>query len=327
MHFDLTDLRLFLNTLETGNITAGAARSHLSLASASARIRGLEGSLNLTLLARGRRGVTPTPAGKALAQHARLILQQVERMQFDLADYSKGFKGRVRLLCNSSALSEHLPELLADFLVMHPHTDVDVEEQPSLRILHAVRHGTADIGIISDAVDASDLQTRPFRADPLVLIMPLDHPLHSQPSLRFGQILDHDFVGLSVNSALGIYLEEQALHMGKRLRIRVRAEGFDAAIRMVSHGAGLSIVPQAAVARWQGAGHFKSIPLNDSWADRQLLLCAPDFAALPGYAQVLLESLSPKINVIPVEVCPYKDRCASGYPHVDPRQLPPRQQP
>ena len=42
MHFDLTDLRLFLHTLDTGNITAGAARSHLSLASASARIRGLE---------------------------------------------------------------------------------------------------------------------------------------------------------------------------------------------------------------------------------------------------------------------------------------------
>ncbi|MGV6395615.1 LysR family transcriptional regulator [Pseudomonas caspiana] len=291
MHFDLTDLRLFLNTLETGNITAGAARSHLSLASASARIRGLETSLGLALLERNRRGVTPTPAGKALAQHARLILQQVERMQMDLADYRKGFKGRVRLLCNSSTLSEHLPELLADFLVNHPNTDVDVEEQPSLRILHAVRNGTADIGIISDAVDTSDLQTRPFRADPLALIMPLDHPLQTEQNVRLSQTLDYDFVGLAVNSALAIYLEEQALHVGKRLHIRVRAEGFDAAMRMVSHGAGLSIVPQAAVERWQGLRPFKSVPLNESWADRKLLLCATDFDALPGYAQMLLEAL------------------------------------
>jgi DNA-binding transcriptional LysR family regulator len=291
MHFDLTDLRLYLNTLETGNITAGAARSHLSLASASARIRGLEASLGLALLERNRRGVTPTPAGKALAQHARLILQQVERMQLDLADYRKGFKGRVRLLCNSSTLSEHLPELLANFLVSHPNTDVDVEEQPSLRILHAVRNGTADIGIISDAVDVSDLQTRPFRPDPLALIMPLDHPLKDEPSLRFSQTLDYEFIGLSVNSALAIYLEEQALHVGKRLRIRVRAEGFDAVMRMVSHGAGLSIVPQAAVERWQGVRDFNSVPLNDSWANRKLLLCATDFTALPGYAQALLEAL------------------------------------
>jgi DNA-binding transcriptional LysR family regulator len=170
MHFDLIDLRLFLKVIESGNITAGAARSHLSLASASARIRALEASLGIALLERGRRGITPTPAGKALAQHARLIQQQVERMQFDLADYAKGFKGQVRLLCNTSALTEYLPELLADFLVKNPAIDIDLEEHPSLRILHAVRHGAADIGIISDAVDAGDLQTQPFRDDPLVLI-------------------------------------------------------------------------------------------------------------------------------------------------------------
>jgi len=304
MHFDLIDLRLFLNVLASGNITAGAASSHLSLASASARIRGLEASLDIALLERGRRGVTPTPAGKALAQHARLILQQVERMQFDLADYAKGFKGQVRLLCNTSTLSEHLPELLADFLVSHPNIDIEVEEHPSLRILHAVRHGTADIGIISDAVDASDLQTRPFRADPLAVIMPLDHPLQDQTTLSFSQLLDYEFVGLAVNSAMAIYLEGQALHAGKRLRIRVRAEGFAAAIRMVARGAGLGIVPQAAIERWQGERQFKSIALTDPWADRKLLLCAVDFAALPGYAGALLAVLS----------------CASGYPDVEHRQ-------
>ncbi|WP_109514816.1 LysR substrate-binding domain-containing protein [Pseudomonas ovata] len=292
MHFDLTDLRLFLNVLETGNITAGAARSHLSLAAASARIKGMEASLLSPLLARGRRGVTPTPAGQALARHARLILQQVEHLQEDLADYALGFKGQIRLLCNTSTLSEHLPELLADFLVSHPHIDIDLQEQPSLRILHALRHGTADLGIVSDAVDASDLQTLPFRDDPLSLVMPLNHPLSPHTSLRFSQTLDHEFVALAANSALGIYLEEQALHAGKRLRIRVRAEGFDGVLRMVARGAGLGIVPQAAVARWQGPPGFAVCRLNEPWAERTLLLCAADFAALPGYVRALVAVLA-----------------------------------
>ena len=291
VQFDLTDLRLFLNILESGNITAGAARTHLSLASASARVRGLEASLGSALLQRGRRGVTPTPAGKALAQHARTILQQVERMQLDLAEYVSGFKGRVRLLCNSSSLSEHLPELLAQFLVRQPSIDIDAEEQPSLRVVHALNNSTADIGIISDAVDASGLQTLPFRADPLALIMPLDHPLASEPNLFFSQALDYEFVGLSVNNALAIYLEEQALRLGKRLRVRARAESFDMAIRMVSRGAGLSIVPQATVERHTTTQGFNSTLLSDDWADRQLLLCARDFKALPAYAQVLLKAL------------------------------------
>lgn len=291
MHFDFIDLRLFLNVLEAGNITAGAARSHLSLASASARIRAMEASLDNPLLERWRRGVTPTPAGKALAQHARLIMRQVERMQEDLADYAQGFKGQIRLLCNTSTLSEHLPERLADFLVAHPHIDVDLQEQPSLRILHALRHGTADLGIISDAVDASDLQTLAFCADPLSLVVPQGHALESLTDLNFSQVVDHDFVALAVSSALGIYLEEQALHTGKRLRIRVRAEGFDGVLRMVSHGAGLSIVPQAAVDRWRGPRRFTALGLNETWANRRLLLCSADFAALPGYAQALVKSL------------------------------------
>lgn len=294
MHFDLIDLKLFLNVTEAGNITAGAALSHLSLASASVRIRGLESEVGIALLERGRRGVTPTAAGKALAQHARLILQQVERLQADLTDYAQGFKGQVRLLCNTSALSEYLPETLAEFLALHPNIDISLEEHPSLRILHAVRQGTADIGIISNAVDASDLQTLPFCADPLTLIMPLDHPLAAYTSLRFSQALPYEFVGLGVNSAMAIYLEEQALHLGQRIKTRVRAESFDGVLRMVLRGAGLGVVPQAAVERFQRTAGLKAIPLSDPWADRQLLLCATDFDALPEYARSLVRHLRGK---------------------------------
>ena len=61
--FDLVDLRLFVAVADRGSITAGAEQAHLALASASARIRGMEKALGAPLLARGRRGVSPTPAG------------------------------------------------------------------------------------------------------------------------------------------------------------------------------------------------------------------------------------------------------------------------
>lgn len=292
MHFDLTDLRLYLNILDSGNITAGAVRSHLSLAAASARIRAMESSLGVDFLVRGRRGVTPTAAGKALAQHARLLLQQADRLQQDLAEYAQGVKGQVRMLCNTTAMSEYLPELLADFLLNHPNLDIDLQELPSARITHALRQGAADLGIVSDAVDSSDLQTRPFRDDPLLLIMAPDHPLARLGALSFSDTLAHDYVGLNSNSALAIYLEEQALHIGSRLQIRIRADGFDGAMRMVARGAGLAIVPQAAVARWPGAPALHSIALAEAWAQRQLLLCARDFAQLPGYAKALLHALT-----------------------------------
>lgn len=243
MHFDLTDLRLYLNILDSGNITAGATRSHLSLAAASARIRAMEASLGIVFLERGRRGVTPTPAGKALAQHARVLLQQAECMQQDLAEYAKGVKGQVRLLCNTTAITEYLPELLADFLRDHPNLDIDLQELPSARITHALRQGAADLGIVSDAVDTDDLQTRPFRDDPLVLIMPRDHPLAHAGAVSFSDTLHHDYVGLNANSALAVYLEEQALHTGSRMQIRIRADGFEGVMRMVARGPGWRSCP------------------------------------------------------------------------------------
>ena len=289
MHFDLIDLRLYLHILDTGNITAGAARSHLSLAAASARIRAMESSLGIAFLERGRRGVTPTPAGKALARHARLLLQQADHLQQDLAEYANGVKGQVRLLCNTTALSEYLPELLAQFLREHPNLDIDLQELPSLRITHALRQGTADLGIISDAVDTHGLQTLAFRDDPLVLIMPLDHPL-TKPS--FIESLQYDYVGLGANSALAVYLEEQALHAGFRLQTRIRADGFEGLIRMVVGGAGLGIVPQAALDRWPSERRFKAHLLQEEWACRTLLLCARSFEQLPGYARALFDALA-----------------------------------
>ncbi|KAB0480028.1 DNA-binding transcriptional regulator, LysR family [Pseudomonas reinekei] len=292
MHFDLTDLRLYLNILDSGNITAGAARSHLSLAAASARIRAMEASLGTDFLQRGRRGVTPTPAGKALAQHARVLLQQAERLKQDLAEYANGVKGQVRLLCNTTAITEYLPELLADFLREHPNLDIDLQELPSARITHALRQGAADLGIVSDAVDTTDLQTQVFCDDPLMLIMPHDHPLAHATSVSFADTLHHDYVGLNVNSALAVYLEEQALHAGSRMLIRIRADGFDGVMRMVAHGAGLAIVPLAAVERRSPGLPFKSLALQEPWGQRKLLLCARDFAALPGYAKSLLHALT-----------------------------------
>lgn len=55
----------------------------------------------------------------------------------------------MRLLCNTAALTEYLPELLATFLAHHPAIDVDVVELPSLRIVQAITQGEADLGIIS----------------------------------------------------------------------------------------------------------------------------------------------------------------------------------
>ncbi|HKU05157.1 MAG TPA: LysR family transcriptional regulator, partial [Bradyrhizobium sp.] len=124
MRFDLVDLQLFVAVAETRSITAGAARVHLALASASERIKGLEAALGVALFKRGRRGVELTAAGESLLDHARLVLNNVEAMRGDLARFASGVRANVHLLANTSGLSEHLPRALASFLREHPAINV-----------------------------------------------------------------------------------------------------------------------------------------------------------------------------------------------------------
>src|SRR6185369_2807536 len=76
MRFDLIDLSLFRHIVEAGSITHGSARANLALGAASTRIRNMEETLGAPLLTRGRQGVAPTQAGRALLAHARTMLSQ-----------------------------------------------------------------------------------------------------------------------------------------------------------------------------------------------------------------------------------------------------------
>ena len=170
MKFDLTDLRLFCEIVDAGSITAGAERNALALAAASTRIRGMEQSLGAALLVRSRQGVTPTPAGLTLLKHARTILAQGARLQDDLGAYAGGASGEVRLLANTNALTEFLPEALSLFLAEHPNVSVDLEERLSDEIVGLIAEGAADIGIVAGTVDVGALATYPFRSDRFVVV-------------------------------------------------------------------------------------------------------------------------------------------------------------
>lgn len=290
MRFDFTDLRLFLAVAEAGSLTGGAEAAHLSLPAASERIRGLELDLGQALLVRGRRGVRLTAAGLALAQHARLVLRQVEGLRSALAEHAQGERGLVRLLCNSAA-REHLPAALAPWLRANPGIDLELRELPSLAIPAAIAGGRAEIGILADHAPAQGLELHPFAGDRLVLAVPRGHRLARRRRAALAELLAEDFVGLGPDSALQAHLAEQAARLGGQLRLRVRLEGFAALCRLVAGGVGLAILPALAAARCGGGRDFAVLRLAEPWAERRLGLCVRSLAALHPAARRLAEAL------------------------------------
>src|SRR5258706_6555111 len=109
MRFDLVDLQLFIAVADARSITGGALRAHLALASASARIKGLEAALGAALLKRGRRGIELTAAGESLLPHAPIIIHDVDAMPGDLAAYASGVPASVQMPAHTSRQFQPLP--------------------------------------------------------------------------------------------------------------------------------------------------------------------------------------------------------------------------
>ncbi len=291
MAFDLVDLKLFCDVVDGGSITRGAERSAIALAAASTRIRNMELTLGGQLLTRSRQGVTLTPAGRTLLKHARTMLAQGARMREDLAAFSGGMSGEIRLLANTNALTEFLPEALSLFLAAHPHVSVDLEERLSDEIVGLIAEGVADVGIVAGTVEMGALETYPFRSDRFVVVTAAGHEFAARDAVGFGEVLDRDFVGLDRASSLQRFLADKAVRAGKPLRLRVQLRSFDAVCRMVECGVGVGIVPQTTAHRAAKTMALGVVALTDDWALRELRICVRSLAELRPFARELVESL------------------------------------
>jgi DNA-binding transcriptional LysR family regulator len=291
VRFDFVDLSLFRHVVEAGSITHGAERANLALAAASTRIRNMEDALGAPLLTRGRAGVTPTQAGRTLLQHARTILGQADRLREDLGAYAGGAAGQVRVLSNTNALTEFLPETLSTFLATHPQVSVDLQERLSDEIVGLIAEGVADIGIVAGTVDAGGLETFPYRSDRFVLVVAKEHPLAKRARISFAEVLDHDFVGLDRASALQRFLADKATRAGRPIRLRIQLRSFDGVCRLVERNVGVGIVPETSADFAAKSMGIRAIELTDPWALRDLSICVRDYRALPPYARQLVDHM------------------------------------
>jgi len=291
MHFDITDFRLFINIAETSSLTRGAERSFLSVPATSNRIKNLEDNLGMRLLERSPQGVTLTNAGRTYLQHARSVLAQLELLTGDLQEYAIGLKGQLRLLANTTAITEYLPAVVGEYLKTHPDVHIDMRERLSDDIVRSIRDGGADLGIVSGTVVTDGLQSVPLVSSRLVLIAPLGHPLLANPEVHFKQALQYAFVSLLEGSAIHVFLSRAAAALHTPLTIRVQVASTDAILRMVEAGAGIAIVPQAGFSRLRGQQKIGSCTLLDPWAVRTFQLCAQDFNGLSSFARDFANSL------------------------------------
>jgi DNA-binding transcriptional LysR family regulator len=291
LRWTLDDLRVFCALAEAGTLTAAADQVALSLPAVSARLKALEDAFGTALCERSPKGVTLTAAGQRLLAHARDLLEKASLTNEDVADFARTPRGQVRMAANTTAISEHMPELLARFLAAHPRIDIALTEAVSAEVVKQVREGQVDIGIYSPDFLVSDLVSFPFRDDQLVVIVPTQHRWEAHGSVAYDEVLQEDQVCLQRSAALFHFLSVRAREVGRKLHSRIHVAGFDAIARVVAQGVGVAVIPSSAARRLQRFHDICVIALADAWAANQLLLCVRDVDDLTPATRALLQVL------------------------------------
>ena len=270
---DIDSLALFVRAADLRSLTKAAEASHIGLAAASRRMALLEHRFKTALLERSPRGVELTPAGASLLPHAKALLLEINEMQAEMRDHADGRKGALRILANTSAMTESLPADLAAFSKLNPDVRLAVQERWSSEIVRSLQAGEADVGIVVEGLQTEGLETHAYRTDRIAIVMQATHPLATVPEMKFADVLDDDLVALESGASMMRLLTEQAVIEGRTLQLRVQVRSFEVVCRMVEAGLGVGILP------FEGAsvmGHALGLvvrPLMESWAERNMLVC------------------------------------------------------
>lgn len=286
---DLVTLRLFLAAIEAGSLARAAARENIVPSAVSKRMSELEEILGVPLLERGVKGVQATIAGSALATHARLFLQGMDRMRQEMAGFATGVRGQIHLAVSVAALSGELPAYIQSFRRAHPQIDLSLLESTTQEAFRSVLEGAADIAIGSD-FGHEGLQVFPWEHCELAAVVPGQHLLADHDILDYEQLLPFEQIELNRENGISGVLEQTARQAGVVRRISARVSAHETICMLVARGLGVAVVPRYLQARHSHLD-IRFISLSGPWASTPVSIAVKDAQALSPAAWVLLHHL------------------------------------
>jgi DNA-binding transcriptional LysR family regulator len=290
-HLDTRTAQIFLTIVQEGSIAKAAARENMVTSAISKRLQELEAAVGVPLVERSQKGIRLTPAGEAMAHHARIVVLALEALQTEMADYVRGVRGHVRVRVSASALAAGVPAQIQTFLEQHADIRLDLEEQETPLIVRDVVEGRADIGLGPNIFIHDELQSVPYGRYDLAVAVPENHPLADRVSLKYDETLGYEHVEQHQSSALSQLLDYAAKQTSLAKKTRIRVRGFDAVCHMVGLGMGIGIVPSFLSRTYAPAYNLRFISLTDAWAHPLICIMYRDRATLPAPALALVEHL------------------------------------
>ncbi len=248
MDVELRHLRYFVAVAKELHFGRAAASLHMAQPPLSQQIQRLEYLLDTQLLVRTSRSVALTAAGGTLYERARALLAQAGRDFEEVSRIGRGEQGRLDVGFVSSALALGPIESVRRFRDFYPLVQVQLHEGFTSALLTRVRRGELDVATVRDPGEHAGVMLTHLLSEPLVAVLPADHPLSREQVVAGAQLANNPFV-LYPPSA-GEHAHRLNLRpltdAGHRPNIAQEASSWATIMHLVGAGMGVSIAPTSA---------------------------------------------------------------------------------
>ncbi|WP_077797314.1 LysR family transcriptional regulator [Streptomyces sp. JHA26] len=251
---DLQQMRYVLAVAETASFTRAAERCHIVQSALSHQVARLEKELGARLFERTSRRVRLTTAGEAFLPAARQALEAAERARAEVAAATGEVRGRLTVGSIPTVAAVDLPALLRDYRRRHPQVRISLRAGSSERLVEQVREGTLDAAFlgVQPGFRLEGVHDEELAHDRHVAVVAPDHPLAAQDEVDLHLLAGEAFVDFAEGSAARAQSDRAFAAAGLRREVTFEVSGVELMVRMVRHGLGIALLPEAFTTELHG---------------------------------------------------------------------------
>lgn len=272
---------------DEGTFGRAAERLGFTQSAVSQQIAALEHVVGHVLFDRpaGPRRPVLTPTGELVLEHARRVLDHLDRAELEVERFARGVSGRLRIGTFQSASTRLLPAMLQRLRELAPDVDVTLLEDDAESDFRraAMRRGDVDIGFVNESA-GDGFEGRFVLADPYVAVVPADEP---PGPIRLADLDGRTMIAMPEGDSCGRPIERAIEDLGVRPRYVFRTHDNGAVQAMVREGIGITIQPHLTI---DAADPLVDVrPIEPALPPRRILVIWPTNRSLSPIAQTAVD--------------------------------------
>jgi DNA-binding transcriptional LysR family regulator len=285
----LKQIRYTVAAAEFGNVTAAAARLHVSQPSVSMAIAAVEGHYGRNLFARYRgQGMMLTSFGRRFVAEARAVLDGAGALA-RLADCNAPVSGEVSFGCFTDLSPYYVPAFLKRFASVSPGVSVNFRDAGFDVLASQIESGTIDLALTYDLGLSARIERLTLMSLAPHALLCADHPLARGKFVSLRRLARYPLI-LTDQALSWQHVLELFQLIGAEVKVYTRASSFELQRGMVANGLGVAIAYTRPVGDRSYDGRNLAIrPISDRLPDQHILLAWSRESPLSPAARALYE--------------------------------------